>query len=124
MEAKVVENTPERTRLEIAGRMDTAGVERNEARFFALFAPRALDTILDLSKVSLITSMGLRLLISSAKTASSKGFRVVLVAPAGPVREVLDHAAIGELTPLVDDVAAARALLSAGGVADRGGAAD
>jgi|RhiMethySRZTD1v2_1073278.scaffolds.fasta_scaffold613976_2 anti-sigma B factor antagonist len=113
MEAKVVESSGSLVRLEIAGRMDTVGVERAEPRFFALFAPRAIDTILDLSKVTLLTSMGLRLLIASAKTGLSKGFRVVLVAPSGAVRDVLDHAAIGELTAIVDDVDAARALLAA-----------
>jgi anti-anti-sigma factor len=112
MEAKVVESSGGLVRIEIAGRMDTAGVERAEPRFFALFAPRAVDTILDLSNVTLLTSMGLRILIASAKTGQSKGFRVVLVAPRGPVRDVLEHAAIGEVTSLVDDLDAARARLA------------
>src|SRR5262245_9185691 len=119
MEVTEKPGSPDVVHLEIAGRMDAAGVERAETRFYALFAPRAKDTILDLSKVALVTSMGLRVLITSARTGSARGFRVVLVAPAGPVRDVLDHAAIGELMPIAADVTAARALLAGGGAAGR-----
>jgi anti-anti-sigma factor len=107
----VSENTDSLVYLELSGRMDTAGVEKAEARFFALFAPRAVNTVFDLTKVIILTSMGMRLLISGAKTAAAKSFRTVLVAPAGPVRDVLDNTGIGELIPIVEDGAAARSLL-------------
>jgi anti-anti-sigma factor len=91
--------------------MDTAGVEKNETRFFALFAPKGVDTVFDLTKVTLLTSMGLRILISGAKTAAARGFQTVIVAPPGPVRDVLDHAAIHELMPVVADGASATSRL-------------
>jgi anti-sigma B factor antagonist len=111
MDVTALDTSPDLVHLEVSGRMDTAGVEKSESRFYALFAPRGVDSIFDLSKVTILTSMGLRILIAAAKTAQSKGFRVVLVAPAGPVRDVLDHAAIEELIPVVPDGAAARLLL-------------
>jgi anti-anti-sigma factor len=112
MDMTVIERTGERIHLELSGRMDTAGVEKNEPRFFALFAPHGLATIVDLTKVTLLTSMGLRLVIGAAKTARSKGFALALVVPPGPVRDVLDGAAIGELVPIAADAAAARELLA------------
>jgi len=114
----VVDRTDTMVYLELSGRMDTAGVEKSEAQFFALFAPRAVNTVFDLTKVTILTSMGMRVLISGAKIANAKGFRTVLVAPAGPIRDVLDHAGIDELIPIVDDGVAARSLL---GKADRAG---
>jgi anti-anti-sigma factor len=99
--------------------MDTTGAEKAEARFFALFAPRARNTVFDLTRVSILTSMGMRLLISGAKTAQAKGFRAVLVAPAGPVRDILDHGGINELIPIVNDGDAARKLLQSADPAGR-----
>jgi hypothetical protein len=63
--------------------------------------------------------MGLRVLITSGRTAGARGFRIVVIAPAGPVRDVLDHAGIGELVPVADSMTAARALLAKGGAAGR-----
>jgi anti-sigma B factor antagonist len=111
MEVTAAERTADLVRLELSGRMDTAGVEKVESRFYALFAPIGVSTVLDLTKVVVLSSMGLRLIITGAKTARAKGFRLVLVAPRGPVRDVLDGAAIGELLPIADDVAAAKTLL-------------
>jgi len=111
VEVVALERSDDLVYLELSGRMDTAGVERSETRFFALFATKGVPTVFDLSKVTILTSMGLRILISGAKTASAKGFRTVIVAPAGPVRDVLDHAAIHELIPVVDDAASARSRL-------------
>jgi anti-sigma B factor antagonist len=115
MDVVAVESTNDVVCLELSGRMDTSGVERTETRFFALFAPRGVGTVIDLTKVSVLTSMGLRLIISGAKTARAKGFRIALVAPAGPVRDVLDDASIGDLLPILDDRAAARSLVQGAG---------
>jgi anti-sigma B factor antagonist len=106
--------------LELSGRMDTAGVEKAEARFFALFAPRATNTVFDLTKVVILTSMGMRILIAGAKIAAAKNFRAILVAPAGPVRDVLDSTAIGELIPIMEDAAAARSLIRSADPTNRG----
>lgn len=101
--------------ISISGRMDTASVHAQEARFYALFAPRGASAIFDLSAVTFLASMGIRLLITGAKTAQAKGARVVIVAPPGPVRDTLDLAAIERLIPFAEDVPSARALLGPDG---------
>jgi anti-sigma B factor antagonist len=105
--------------LELSGRMDTVGVDGVEPRFYASLATEGRGTVVDLSRVTVLTSMGIRLLVSGAKTAKSKGLRVVLVAPAGPVRDVLDNGGITEIIPAFADRTAARAALAgaSGGVA-------
>jgi anti-anti-sigma factor len=106
-----VDRTDTLVYLELSGRMDTVGVEKSEAQFFALFAPRGVNTVFDLTKVTVLTSMGVRVLISGAKIADAKGFRTILVAPAGPIRDVLEHAGIVDMIPIVNDGATARSLL-------------
>ena len=111
MDVVALERSDDLVYLELSGRMDTAGVEKHETRFFALFASKGVPTVFDLTKVTILTSMGLRILISGAKTAAAKGFQTVIVAPPGPVRDVLDHAAIHELVPIVADGASATSRL-------------
>jgi anti-anti-sigma factor len=64
--------------------------------------------MVDLAGVSFIASMGLRLLISAARTLHVKGRQMVLFGATGPVREVLEQAAIDQIIPLVDSEAQAR----------------
>jgi anti-sigma B factor antagonist len=119
MEVSVAESRADLVRIVIAGRMDTTGVERAETRLYALFAPRAVDTLFDLSGVTVISSMGLRVLIASGKTAQAKGFKLALIAPPGPVRDVLEQSAIAEMIPVADDLDRAQALLRGKSAAGR-----
>ena len=91
----------------LSGRMDAAGVEKQEARVYALFVPRGLHAVLDLSNVTFLASMGIRVLIMAAKTAKSKRARAAVVAPKGPVRDAIDTAAISGFVFIADDVASA-----------------
>lgn len=106
-----IESSPELICVALSGRMDSAGVDKAEARFFASFASRGVDTLFDLTHVTLLTSIGLRVLISGAKTVHARGARVALVAPPGPIREVLEDAALHELMAIADDRTAAAAKL-------------
>ncbi len=112
MQISVVDTGDPFVHLALSGRMDTASVQSQEARFYAHFAPRGANVLFDLSGVSFLASMGIRVLVSGAKAARSKGASVVIVAPPGPVRDTLELAALGTLVPVVDEVAVARSLLS------------
>src|SRR5262245_4113410 len=113
MEVRIAGEAQDPIVLELSGRMDAAGVEKSEARFYALFAQRGKNTVFDLTSVSFLSSMGLRVLISGARTLRSRGGKVAVVAPAGPARDVLENAAMDQLMPVVESVEEARALLRA-----------
>ncbi len=87
--------------LTLNGRLDTAGVDRVEARFVAATAASRKNVAVDLSGVSLITSMGLRLLISAARAMSQRQHRLVIFGAQGMVADVLETSAIDTLMAVV-----------------------
>lgn len=99
-------------KIALSGRLDTAGVDRIETRFTASVVPGARNTVVDLTGVTYVSSMGLRMLIGTARALKGKRARMVLFGAVPPVRETLDIAGLGEIVPLVDDEGAALALLA------------
>lgn len=99
-------------RVRLAGRLDTVGVDQIETRFSAAVAASGRDAVIDLSGVSFVSSMGVRLLVSAARAQRSRGHRMVLCAPPPAVAETLGMVALEQLIPIAADEAAARAQLS------------
>ena len=99
-------------RAVLRGRLDTPGVDRVETRFAAGIVPHGRSAIVDLSEVSFIASMGLRMFISVARVLARKQGRMVLLAPTPLVNEVLVNAALEQVIPIARDEPHALALLS------------
>lgn len=112
MELQVVPNDDNLTLVALSGRLDTHGVDVIETKLTSVVVPARRHTVLDLSDVELLTSLGVRMLITLAKTLDRSGARLVLVAPQELVREALKHSAIDEIIPVCEDRAAADALLA------------
>jgi anti-sigma B factor antagonist len=89
------------TRVGLNGRLDAPGADRVGVRFTAAVVVHGKNAIVDLSNVTFIASLGLRLLISSARGLHLKGGRMVLFGPGELVKEVLDEAAIDQIIPVV-----------------------
>ena len=105
--------TPSQAKVVLTGRLDTAGVDRIETKFVAALVPRGLHAIVDLSKVDFVASMGLRMLISVARSLTRKNARLVLFAPQEGVREVFESVSLGDLISIHDTEADALAALPA-----------
>jgi anti-anti-sigma factor len=99
-------------RLALVGRLDTAGVDAVETRFAASTSSGGRDVLVDLSGVDLVTSMGLRMLINSARTMSQRKQKLVLFGARELVAEVLDAAALDTLIAIVPSEAEARAIIA------------
>jgi len=95
----------------LQGRLDTAGVDAVETRFAAATAGAGRDVLVDVAGVEILTSMGIRMLLSTARAMSGRHKRLVLFGARDLVRDVLDIAAIDSLVPHAADEAQARALL-------------
>jgi anti-anti-sigma factor len=109
------ETLPDDTvRARLVGRLDTVGVDRVETRFNAAVTASGKDAILDLSGVSFVSSMGVRLLITAARVQRSRGRRLVLYGATPVVAETLAMVALDQILPIVADEAAARQQLAAG----------
>jgi anti-anti-sigma factor len=91
------------TMIAISGRLDATGVDGIETRFTALAAATGKNALVDLSDVTFLASMGIRMLISTARAMHLKKMKMVLFGAQDLVKEVLDHASMNELIPIVAD---------------------
>jgi anti-sigma B factor antagonist len=110
MELEILEQSEALTRLALKGRLDTAGVDKVETRLNAALG-RDKDGVVDLSSVTFLGSMGIRMLISAAKMLSRRGKRLVLIAPGPLVEQALKHTSLDDIIPVARDLDGARALL-------------
>lgn len=94
------DNVGEVRRIVLVGRLDTAGVDVVETRFGAAIVPNGKNTIVDLSGVTFLASMGIRMLISTTRALSRKGGRLVMYGAAPGVHDVIETAALTEIIPL------------------------
>ena len=94
-------------RVKLRGRLDTPGVDRVEAKFTAAVVPEGRNTVVDLSEVSFIASMGLRMFIGLAKALKRSNAKLVLFAPQSQVNEVFTTVVLREIMPIVVDEAEA-----------------
>ncbi|MGZ8982291.1 MAG: STAS domain-containing protein [Burkholderiaceae bacterium] len=88
-------------RVGLNGRLDAPGADHVGVRFTGAVAAHGKNAVVDLSNVTFIASLGLRLLISNARSLRLKGARMVLFGPTELVKEVLDDAAIDQIIPVV-----------------------
>jgi anti-anti-sigma factor len=95
----------------LTGRLDTLGVDRIETKLTAMVVPSGKNTIIDLSQVDFIASMGLRLLIGLARALTRKGGQLVLFGAQDQVREIFDSVALSDIITIRADEASALSAL-------------
>jgi anti-anti-sigma factor len=99
------------TSVVLVGRLDIAGAGAIDLQFNTVAgSKRAI--VLDLSQVSFLASMGIRTLVSGARTVRSKGGAMVMLSPVNTVENVLRTAGIDELIPIFRDRATAVAAVA------------
>jgi anti-sigma B factor antagonist len=99
--------------IALDGRLDIDGTRAIDERFSFITTGRKDRIVVDLSGVSFLASIGIRLLMTAARGQKGRGGRFVLAAPQSVVRDVLETAGIDQLIPLHADVESARAAASA-----------
>jgi anti-anti-sigma factor len=100
-------------KVTLKGRLDTPGVGRIETGFVAALVPKGRSAIVDLSQVDFVASLGIRMLLTTARGLGMRQARLVLFAPQEPVREVFEGVSLGDLITIVGDEPAALAALKA-----------
>jgi len=97
--------------VRLSGRLDLEGTQAINDKFNVATKERAAKIIIDLSEVSFLASVGIRLLLTSARAQANHGGKLVLAAPRPAVRKVIEAAGIDQLIGVVADVESARASL-------------
>ena len=101
MDMSVTELAGPVTCVRLDGRLDAPGADRIGLRFTASIVAQRRHAIVDLSRVEFVASMGIRLLISTARALDQKGHRMVLFSATELVKEVFDDAALDQIIPIV-----------------------
>lgn len=98
-------------KVALAGRLDTAGVSRIEARFTAVVVPSGKPAVIDLSEVVFLASLGIRLLISTTRALGQRGGKLALFGANPAVMEVIETTSLNEIVPVATTEAEAIALV-------------
>lgn len=96
------------------GKMDSSGVYAIEMDFAHHCGGNDRRILVDLSAVSYISSIGIPLLVNTAKGVVGRGGRIVLLRPQKNVMDVLELVGVTHIIPVHFDLAAARSSLHFG----------
>ena len=100
--------------ISLNGRLDIIGTGEIETRFAGYSAGEKARMIVDLSEVDFLSSIGIRLLILTAKSVRSRGGKIVILRPNPEVQNVLEIAGIPAVIPIYSHLESAEAVLMAG----------
>jgi anti-anti-sigma factor len=112
MDLQLTELPNQVSRIALRGRLDSTGVDGIESKFTACSVAAGRNAVIDLTGVTFLASMGIRMFISCANAQHRRGTKMVLFGADGPVREVLETVALDQLIPIADSEQQALALLA------------
>ena len=97
--------------LQLAGRLDLAGVGEIETAFKQKSAEAGKGLLLECSQLSFLASLGMRMLMMAAKTMQAKGGKIVIISPQEEVENALRMSGLDQVIPIVTSESAAVAQL-------------
>ncbi len=97
-------------KVTLVGRLDTQSVGRVETQFIAHLA--ADNAIVDLSGVDFVASMGIRMLVSAAKTLRTRKAKLALYGAQPRVLQVLEAVSLQQIVPICPTEAEALATVA------------
>ncbi len=107
MEINVITSDATYSHIALVGKLDIAGVGQIENKFLGYTAAGKKNSIVDLSGVTFLGSMGLRILLSAAKSLKQEKKKLILLNPQPLVNEVLEASGIGDVVAIEHDTASA-----------------
>jgi len=101
------------TRIVLDGRLDLDGTQKISDQFSYRTTTSPGRFAVDLSQVTFIASIGIRMLLTAARAQAQRGGKMILISPEGMSRKVLETAGVDQLVPIVPDLDTARSTLGA-----------
>jgi anti-anti-sigma factor len=111
MDFLVVQSDEQRTVVRLTGSLDAVAVTRITMDFTRHVAMHRKATVVDLSGVEFIASLGIGMLVANAQALRRHSARMVLADPPKLVEQTLRKAGIDELIPIAHGPAEVEALL-------------
>ncbi len=101
--------------IALNGALDMNGTYAIEVEFVRHCAGKNVHVLVDLSKVNYISSIGIPMLVNSAKAVARQGGKLALLNPQRAVEDILEIAGIPPIIPIYYDLqSAAAAMLQPG----------
>lgn len=100
--------------IKLSGALDMNGTYSIEIEFVRQCAGENVRVIVDLSRVNYISSIGIPMLINTAKSISRQGGKMVLLNPQRNVAEVLEITGIPLVIPIYTDLESATTAVATG----------
>ncbi len=97
--------------IKLSGALDMNGTYAIEVEFVRHCTGQNVRVLVDLSKVNYISSIGIPMLVNSAKSVTKHGGRLGLLNPQKTVEDILELAGIPAIIPIYTDLAVAKAAL-------------
>jgi anti-sigma B factor antagonist len=107
MKMKVLKRDDKVTHIALSGKLDLDGEAEIRDELRNLLTANRTSFLVDMSDVSYLASLGIRLLFSSAKTLAVQGKKMVVLKPQPFVEETLLSSGTVKLIPISHDEAEA-----------------
>ena len=99
-------------KVSLFGRLDSSGVDVIETQFSATIVPAGASTIVDLTELTFLASLGVRMFISTTRALSWRGGKLVMYGARPAVLEIIETMGFSDIVPLVEGEAEALALVA------------
>jgi len=99
--------------IQLVGILDVQGVDAIGTKFAGYSGGDNSKVLVDLAEVEFLTSIGIRLLVTTAKSVASRGGKFVLLNPNENVKGILEMTGIMDIIPVHSSLEEATADLSA-----------
>ena len=100
------------TKAVLNGRMDSLSIGQAETSFIAHVVPKEQSAVVDLSNVTFIASLGIRMLLGTARALDRYGARLALFGAQDDVMDIIETTALTEIIPVVGTEAEAVAAVT------------
>src|SRR5438477_10105812 len=111
IELKEIQVDERITHLAIVGQLDIGGLHAIDVKFHGYTAARRQPTLVDLSGMDFIASLGMGMFVSCARSLERSGAKMVLLNPRPEVEEALRVVGIDQGIPIVKSVDEAHRIL-------------
>jgi anti-sigma B factor antagonist len=98
--------------IKLIGKLDIIGTGEIKTKFMNHCAGDKVRMVVDLSEVDFLASIGVRLLVLTAKSVASRGGKMIILNPIPEVQKVLEVAGIPAIIPIYSHFESAETVLT------------
>jgi len=99
--------------IKLVGKLDVIGTGEIETKFSGYCSGDKVRVVVDLADVDFLASIGIRMLVTTAKSIASRGGKMALLNPTFDVHGVLEVTGVPAIIPIYSQLESAETVLLA-----------